>query len=300
MPSIDPHILSRIKGYELRSLRLVESFTAGMHKSKLLGISTEFAQHRPYSEGDDTKHLDWKVFAKTDRYYLREYEAETSMQVVFLLDVSKSMFFKSVGERSAFSKVEYAATTLAALSYLLMQQKDSFSLVLFDAEVRSFLPARGSQTHYRNMLDILEKASAGGQTDLARALLTVVPQLKRRSLLVVFSDFLTNTDELSLGLGQVSFGEHDLLLFHVEDPLERDFALTGQTIFVGPEQEGRLLCDPRDLRHAYLAARKRHLAKVRELGLRSGYDLDEMPTDAPIEDVLTRLLAYRAARRKRG
>ncbi len=134
MPYVDPHILSLIKSYELRSLRLVESFMAGMHKSKLLGISTEFAQHRPYSEGDDTKHLDWKVYAKTDRFYLREYEAETSMQVVFLLDVSKSMFFKGEGE--AFSKLEYAATTLSALCYLLMQQKDSFSLALFDAEVR--------------------------------------------------------------------------------------------------------------------------------------------------------------------
>src|SRR5580692_9574297 len=109
MPNVDPHILSRIKSYELRSLRLVESFMAGMHKSKLLGISTEFAQHRPYSEGDDTKHLDWKVYAKTDRFYLREYEAETSMQVVFLLDVSKSMFFKGEGDRAAFSKLEYAA-----------------------------------------------------------------------------------------------------------------------------------------------------------------------------------------------
>ncbi|MCE9529880.1 MAG: DUF58 domain-containing protein [Planctomycetes bacterium] len=299
MPAyVDPHILARIKGYELRSLRLVESFMAGMHKSKLLGISTEFAQHRPYSQGDDTKHLDWKVYAKTDRFYLREYEAETSMQVVFLLDVSKSMFFKGAG--STFGKLEYAATTLSALAYLLMQQKDSFSLVLFDSEVRSFLPARGSQSHYRNMLELLEKASPGAETDLAKALMTVVPQLKRRSLLIVFSDFLTDTAELSLGLGQVSFGEHDLMLFHVEDPLERDFALAGQTVFVGPENEGRLLCDPRDLRHAYLAARKRHIAGLRDLGLRSGYDVDEMPTDAPIEDVLSKLLAYRAARRKRG
>jgi len=295
---VDPHILARIKNYELRSLRVVESFMAGMHKSKLLGISTEFAQHRPYSQGDDTKHLDWKVYAKTDRFYLREYEAETSMQVVFLLDTSKSMFFQ--GEKAAFSKFEYAATTLSALAYLLMQQKDSFSLVLFDSDVRSFLPARGSQTHFRNMTELLDKTTPGGQTDLAKTLMTIVPQLKRRSLLVVFSDFLTDVNELSLGIGQVSFGEHDLLLFHVEDPLERDFALAGQTVFVGPEQEGKLLCDPRDLRQAYLGARKKHLSGLRELGLRSGYDLEEMPTDAPIEEKLTKLLAYRLARRKRG
>jgi uncharacterized protein (DUF58 family) len=294
---LDPHVLGRIKGYELRSLRLVESFMAGMHKSKLLGISTEFAQHRQYVAGDDTKHLDWKVFARTDRYFVKQYEAETNMQVVFLLDASKSMFFQ--GERSAMSKYDYAATTLAALAYLLQQQKDAFGLALFDQEVRALLPARGSNAHFRNLVDILEKAGPGEQTDLASVLLTVVPQLRRRCLVVLLSDFITDTERLALGLGQVSFGEHDLALFHVEDPLERDFPFAGQTIFLGPEKEGRLLCEPRDLRNAYLAARRRHLAAVRDACRQFGYDLDEMPTDTRMDETLSKFLALRQLQRKR-
>lgn len=294
---LDPHVLGRIKGYELRSLRLVESYMAGMHKSKLLGISTEFAQHRQYVPGDDTKHLDWKVFARTDRYFVKQYEAETSMQVVFLLDASKSMFFR--GERSALSKFDYAATTLAALGYLLQQQKDSFGLVLFDQQVRTHLPAKGSSTHFRNVVDAVEKAGPGGETDLAGVLLNVTPQLKRRSLIVLLSDFITDTDRLALGLGQVRFGEHDLVLFHIEDPLERDFPFAGQTIFLGPENEGRLLCEPRDLRNAYLAARRRHLAGVCDTCRHFGYDMEAMPTDARMDETLSKFLALRQLTRKR-
>lgn len=293
---LDPHVLSRIKGYELRSMRLVESFMAGMHKSKLLGISTEFAQHRQYVPGDETKHLDWKVYAKTDRFYVKQYEAETNMQVVFLLDASNSMFFQS--DDAAMSKFDYAATVLSSMSYLLMQQKDAFGLVLFDSRVRGFLPPRGSHTHFRNLTDTLEKTTAGTETDLAEACLTIAPQLKRRSLVIVISDFITNLDRLGLGIGQISFGNHDMVLFHVEDPLERDFHFAGQTIFIGKENEGRLLCEPRDLRNAYLSARRRHLDEIRRTSLQFGYEVEELPTDARLDESLSKFLAARLAKRR--
>src|SRR5688572_13241309 len=156
---LDPQVLGRVKGYELRSLRLAESFMVGMHRSALLGISTEFAQHRPYVPGDDTKHLDWKVFARTDRTFVKQYEAETGLQVLFVLDASRSMFFK--GGSAALSKFEYAGTTAAALAHLLTAQHDSFGLVLFDREVRTFLPARGSSSHFRTFIDLLENATPG-------------------------------------------------------------------------------------------------------------------------------------------
>jgi uncharacterized protein (DUF58 family) len=294
---LDPQVLGRVKGYEVRSLRLVESFMVGMHKSTLLGISTEFAQHRPYVSGDDTKHLDWKVFARTDRTFVKQYEAETSMQVLFLLDASRSMFFK--GDGSALSKFEYAGTTVAALAYLLMQQHDAFGLVLFDREVKTFLPPRGSMSHFRTMTDLLEKATPGEETDLTNVLATVAPRLKRRSLVVLLSDFVADTAELGTSVGQVSFGHHDLTLFHVEDAAERDFLFAGQTIFTGPENEGRLLCEPRDLRLAYLAARRRHLDSVRESCLRFGYEVEEMPTDADMGEALSKFLAFRQLKRTR-
>jgi uncharacterized protein (DUF58 family) len=293
----DPQVIGRIKGLSLRSLRLVESFMVGMHKSRLRGISTEFAQHRPYVQGDDTRHLDWKVYAKTDRFYVKEYEAETSMGVTFMLDTSKSMFFKS--DEAAMSKFEYAATIVATLSYLFMQQKDTFSLVLFDDAIRSILPFKSSGTHFRNVVEALEEATPGGKTSISNALMRSAPHLKQRGMVVIVSDMIDETGEMGLGLGQVSFLGQDVIIFHVEDPAERDFPYNGQTIFLGPEQEGKLLCEPRDLRNAYLNERKRHLTDIRELCLRFGYELEDMPTDARLDAVLSGFFALRAARKRR-
>src|SRR5215831_17767873 len=267
-----------------------------MHKSHIRGISTEFAQHRQYVAGDDPRHLDWKVYAKTDRFYVKEYEAETGMKVRFLLDASRSMFFKS--PEAAMSKFEYAATVVAALAYLLLDQKDLFGLVLFDEKVRSFLPAKGSGGHYRHAVDALSNASPGGKTDITGALMALGPQLKQRGLVVVLSDFVDETDRLGLGLGQMSFAGQDVVLFHVEDPVEREFPFSWQTIFLGTEGEGKYLCEPRDLRNAYLAERRRHLEGIREVCIRFGYELQEMPTDAPLDAVLSGFLSLRRARRR--
>ncbi len=292
----DPETIGRVKGLAVRSLRLVESFMVGMHKSRLRGISTEFAQHRQYVYGDDTKHLDWKVFAKTDRFYVKEYEAETSMRVRFMVDTSRSMFYKS--DEAAMSKYEYAATVAATLCYLLMQQKDTFGLVLFDEKIRAVLPAKGSGGHFRSVVDALSKAEPGGKTDLGGAMLSLAPQIKQKGLVVVLSDLVDETDKLAYGLGQMSFLGQDVIIFHVEDPVERDFPFAGQTIFLGLEEEGKLLCEPRDLRNAYLAERRRHLESIREISLRFGYDVQDLHTDTRLDEVLSGFLSLRMARRR--
>ena len=290
----DPRVIGRIRNLTVRSQRLVESFMAGMHQSRLRGISTEFAQHRQYVPGDDPRHLDWKAYAKTDRFFVKEYEAETSMKVHFLLDASQSMFFKS--DVAAMSKFDYAATVTASLAYLLMQQKDMFGLVLFDDQVRNMLPAKGSGLHFRNMAEVMSKAEGNTQTDLSRALMNIAPQLKQRSLVVVVSDFVADTDDLGLALGQLSFGGHDVILFHVEDPIERDFPFAGQTIFNGLENEGNLLCEPRDLRNVYLAERAGHLESIREAGLRFGFPLEHLATDRAMDEILSGFLLMRQVR----
>lgn len=293
----DPHVIARVKGLDVRSLRLVESLMAGMHRSRLRGISTDFSQHRPYVPGDDTRHLDWKVFARTDRFYLKEYEAETNMPVRFLLDTSHSMFFQS--PEAAMSKYEYAATIVATLAYLLMQQKDTFGLVLFDEKVRALLPAKGSAAHFRGLVRAMSEATAGGKTSIVGALAAIAPQLKHRGLVVVVSDFVADTDRFGEGLGQMSFLGQDVVLFHVEDPAEREFPFAGQTIFLGLEQEGKLVCEPRDLRRAYLAERRRHLDAIQEACLRFGYELEDMPTDARLDVILSGFLSLRQAMRRR-
>jgi len=297
MPNLfDAQTVGRVRSLELRSFRLAESFLSGMHRSRLRGISTEFAQHRSYVPGDDPRHLDWKVYAKTDRFYIKQYAAETNLQVRLLVDTSPSMFFKSPD--AALTKFEYAATVAATLAYLLLQQKDVFGLALFDEKVRAYLPPKGSAAHFRRLLELLSNAAPGSKTDVADALLTVGPQARQRGLIVVLSDFVAETDRLGLGLGQMSFRGHDVLLFRLEDPVERDFPFDRQTIFLGLEGEGRYLCDPRDLRNAYLNERNRHREALREVSRRFGYDLTDLPTDAPPDAALSTVLSHRLARRR--
>lgn len=291
----DPKIIGRIKNLDLRSMRLVESFQSGMHKSKILGISTEFAQHRQYTEGDEIKHIDWKVFAKTDKYYIKQYEAETSMNTYFLLDTSASMFFKS--DEAGMSKFDYAATAVSAMMYLIQTQKDTFGLGLFSDKIHTRLPAKGSKSHYQNCNRLLEAAKPTPSTNVASALTTVASQMSLPGIVVIVSDFIDNLDKLSLSLGQMNFIGHDVIIFRVEDPLERDFSYGGQTIFVGPENEGKLLCDPRDLRTAYLDEREKHITEVRQICRRSGYELEHMYTDSPLDATLASIIASRAARK---
>jgi len=295
MDYFDPNVIGRIRKLQMRSLRLVESFMAGMHKSRLLGISTEFAQHRQYVAGDDVKHLDWKVFARTDRFHVKQYEAETNMRVTFLVDTSRSMFF--TGDGSAMGKFDYAATVVAALAYLLLQEKDSFGLMLFDQQVHTVVRPRSSGGHYRNVIAALEGAGPGEQTSLVECMSAMIGRLSQRGLVVIVSDFLADIDNLARSLGQLSFSGQDVICLHVEDAVEREFPFAGQTVFLGPEGEGRMLCDGRDLRNAYLAERARHLEGVRAACLRFGYDLEHMATDHRLDAALAGFLTLRQARK---
>jgi uncharacterized protein (DUF58 family) len=287
----DPIVASRLAGYDLRSRRLAEGFKEGQHKSRLLGMSTSFAQHRPYSPGDDPRRLDWKVLAKTDRYFIRQHEAETNLSCLFLLDTSKSMFFKS--DAAPMSKFDYAATVSATLAYLLFQQKDPFGLILFDQAVQAALPPRSTGGHLRIFFDTLSNAKAGGQTDLGRVILAMGPRMKRRGLVIIVSDFLCDLDQLTLGLGQCTFTGQDVLLLLVEDPLERDLTLAGSTLLLGPENDGRILCDPRDYVATYEAEYARHRQTIRDAARRFGYFFEVFPTDGAIDVALSTVLAAR-------
>jgi uncharacterized protein (DUF58 family) len=289
----DPRVINRIKGYEVRSHRLIEGFREGMHKSRLRGMSTSFAQHRQYVPGDDTRRLDWKVFAKTERFFIKQYEAETNLCCHIVLDTSKSMFFKS--DEALMTKFEYAATLVASLMYLLMDQKDSFGLVLFDRKIRAQFPTRSSASHFRNIADVLEKATPGEASELTDALGILGPQLKRKGLVLVVSDFLTNVDKLSKSLGQLSSLGQDVHLIQIEDPLERDFELSGQTNLLGSENEGQMLCEPSDLQETYLRERAEHFQQIQTAARRFGFAAEIMNTDAPLDAALAALLAARLA-----
>ncbi len=300
----DPEIISGIKGLEVRSQRLAESHMMGMHKSRLRGISTEFAQHRQYVVGDDTRHVDWKVYAKTDEVFVKEYEAETNLAVYFLIDMSPSMFYKS--EETPMSKFEYAATVVATICYMMQQQKDLFSVCLFDSEIRKFMKPKGSNLHYRNMVSILEdelhkdrSSSKDGKTDIGNTIKKLAPQIKSKGIVIMISDFVDDVDKLGLGLGQVSFLGQDGILFYIEDPVERDFPFLGQTIFRGLEGEGKLLCDPRDLRNLYLEKKAEHIDKIQNSCMKFGYDFRRIHTDERLDVALSEFMSNRMAHRRR-
>jgi uncharacterized protein (DUF58 family) len=292
MNVFDPHIIARIERLELRARRLVEGYMIGIHRSPYRGISTDFAEHRHYVQGDDTRHLDWKIYARSDRFYVKKYEQDTNLEARFLVDCSRSMFFRSDG--AAMTKFEYAATMTASLAYLLHKQRDAVGLTLFDSDLRTALQPRASYSHFQHLARTLEEAGPGGDTALGKTLKKLGLQIQRRGLVVVISDFLDDLTPLAEGLGLHDSEGNEVILFRVEDPAEKAFPYGGPTVFLGLENEGKLLCDPRDLRNHYLAEREAHVRGLYEACRQHGFMMEDAPTDAPLDSVLSGFLNMRA------
>jgi uncharacterized protein (DUF58 family) len=293
MNPFDPHIIARIEQLELRARQVVEGFMVGIHRSPYRGISTDFAEHRLYAQGDDTRHLDWKIYARVDRFYVKKYEQDTNLEARFLVDCSRSMFFRS--EEAALSKYAYAATLTASLAYLLHKQRDAVGLTLFDSSLRATLPPRATYANFRLLSETLEKAAPGDDTGLASALHKIGLQGQRRGLVVVVSDFVDDLDRLGEALSLHAGKGNEVLLFRIEDPAEASFPYQGPSVLLGMEKEGKLLCDPRDLRNAYLAARQRHVQALAESCRQHGCIIEEAPTRAPLDTMFAAFLDMRLA-----
>ncbi len=263
---------------------------AGMHKSPTKGMSMEFRQHREYVQGDDPRHLDWKVFAKTDRYYIKEYESETNLACQIVLDCSESMTYRGEGPMTKF---DYAATAAASLAYLLLLQRDAVGFTLFDAEVRTHIPAASAFSQFHHAVNAMENVTPGARTMTGNALMAVGNNFKRRSMVIVLSDFLDDVDPLALGLNRLHFDGHELMAVHVADPLEISFPFSGPAIIEGLEDSGRLRCDPSDFRELYLENRADHLAQLRLACRRLRYDFVETVTSSPLDEALSELLLQR-------
>lgn len=293
MSVFDPHVIARIDRLELRARTIVEGFMLGIHRSPYHGISTDFAEHRHYVQGDDTRHLDWKVYARSDRYYVKKYEQDTNLEARFLVDASRSMFFRSAD--AAMSKFEYAATLAASLAYLLQKQRDAVGLTLFDAELRTTLPPRATLAHFRHMTETLEAATPGPDTAVGNVLKKLGLTMRRRGLVVVVSDFIDPLDDFGEGLALHGVEGNEVILFRVEDPEEKEFPYRGATVFLGMENEGRLVCNPLDLRRDYLAERERHVRQLYDGCRRHGFMMEEAMTDAPLDAMLSGFLNMRSA-----
>jgi uncharacterized protein (DUF58 family) len=292
---LDPKVLDRVEGLDLKARLIVEGYVTGLHKSPFRGFSVEFAEHREYVPGDDVRFLDWKVFGRSDRLYVKRYEEETNLETQLVLDVSASMGY---GAEGAHSKLDYARWGAAALAWLLTQQQDAVGLVTFDDHVRKTLPPASNPVHLRTLFAALDAAEPSGTTGVGRALKDVAEVLRRRGLVVLFSDLLDDERATLEGLAQVRHRGHEVILFHVLDHEERTFPFERLARFEGLEGAAAVVADPVALREAYLGEVSAFERRMRRACQRHRVDYVPLDTAEPLGTVLAAYLAKRAARRR--
>ncbi|MGM0488189.1 MAG: DUF58 domain-containing protein [Planctomycetota bacterium] len=286
--------MAKLKGLHLRARHIVEGYVAGLHRSPYHGFSIEFAEHREYTPGDDLRYVDWKVFGRTDKFYLKQYDDETNLICHLVVDVSESMTYR--GPNAALSKFEYAQATAAALAWLVLQQQDAAGLVTFDQRIRSNLRASSSPSHLRQILQTLEAAPLEAETAAGPIFHELAQRLKKRSLVVILSDLFDDVDSMITGLKHFHHRRHDVLVFHVLDPVELDFSFSRPTIFQGLERGPRVTADPRSLRGAYVKEIEAHVRRLRTGCRAMGIDYQQLRTDQPFDIALSNYLAARMGR----
>ena len=291
---LDPKILARLEGLALRARLIVEGYVSGVHRSPFHGFSIEFAEHREYAPGDDLRYLDWKVLARTDKYYLKQYEEETNLACNLLVDTSESMRYQS--PQAPMSKLEYAKCAAAALAYLVLHQQDSVGLVTFDDEVRGVLRPSSKPSHLRQLLHVLETATPVGKTAAGSVFHELAQRFRKRGIAIILSDLFDDVEAILTALKHFRHHRHEVLLMQVLDPAELDFPFQETTLFRGLEGGPEVLVEPRALRKAYLAQFQQFLHRLKRGCREHRIDYVLLRTDESLEVVLSRYLALRGRR----
>ena len=291
-----PEVLAKISRLELRARMVVEGFISGMHKSPYQGFSVEFAAHREYVPGDDIRHIDWRLFARGDRLYIKQYEEETNLRTHVLLDCSKSMLYPERAD-GRMNKYDYASTLAASLIYLLMHQQDACGLVLFDHKIREQIAPTSSTAHLRSMIELIERNPPDSTTDVKMLFGHLAEHVHQRGLVVVISDLLTDLDALAAGLQRLRYTRHDVIVLHVMDHDELEFPFVDNTMFEGLEApDVQLLTDPQSLRTSYLGIVQNFITKVRSACVNHRIDYCLLSTHDPLDAGLAAYLAGRMHR----
>src|SRR4051812_21479172 len=289
---IDPQTLMRIRHLELRARAVVEGFWHGLHRSPYHGFSVEFTEYRPYVPGDDPRYIDWRLLARTDRYYIKKFEDETNLRCHLLVDISQSMQYGSL----SYSKAQYAATLAATLAYFLDQQGDAVGLFTFEEKVREYLPARHRPGHLRALMLALEKTGSGQSTDLTVPLERAAALLRKRGVVVLLSDFLAPLEALESSLGLLTASGHELLIFQLLDPHELTFPFDQPARFRDQETGRELFLEPSTARPGYRRRLTAHIEALRGLCERLGAGYYQFTTDRPLDEALLHFLKTREAR----
>ena len=288
---LHPEAIRRIASMELRARNIVEGFMSGMHRSPYFGQSVEFVQHRQYVPGDDLRHIDWKVWSRQDKLYIKQYEEDTSLRCTLLLDASESMSYG----RGPLNKFDYAATICACIAYLTLRQQDAVGLTVFDQKIRSRLPWLSSRSHLQIIFKALQQTTPNEKTNLTQVFREISDTYPKRSLMVVASDFLGSEAQTLKSLAALKHAGHDILVFHVLDDDELDFPFNDPTRFEGMESMDHLTCNPRALREGYLESLQRFLDRVRHACASSQIDYQLIRTSKNIDAALVAYLTSRMA-----
>ena len=296
---LQPEAISRISRLELQARNVVEGFLSGLHRSPYFGQSVEFVQHREYVAGDDPRRIDWKVWSKTDKYYIKQYEEETNLRCTLLVDVSESMQFGTGDpKKGALTKYEYACAVAASLAYLLLRQQDSVGLTSFDSGVRTVVPSRSKRNHLHSVLAALDAQNPAEKTDIYQVLAAVADQQVHSGMIVLISDLFAPREGLFKGLKLLRHRGHDVMIFQIMDDEELDFNYSGTTRFEGLEASGELVCDPRALRDGYLAALQAFLDEVRRHCSKNTIDFQTIRTSDHLDAALAHYLNHRIGMRQ--
>lgn len=287
---LNPETVSKLKGMELRARMVVEGFIAGMHKSPYHGFSVEFAEHRQYMPGDNIRDIDWKVYAKRDRFYIKQYEEETNLKAYLLLDCSRSMAYRS---GSRVMKLDYARLLAAALSYMMLRQRDAVGLVAFDEKIRRYVPPRSKYGHLHVLLSEIAGQTPSNTTDVANTLHEMAERIKRRGLVIVLSDLLDEAGQIISGLKHFRYNKHEVIVFHILDPRERNFAFPREAIFKDMETGEELTTLPYQIKKDYAQAVRGFAGEIAAACRQANIDYHPIDTATPFDKALYAFLAKR-------
>lgn len=309
---LDPRVLARVSSLDLRARLIVEGLMTGMHRSPYQGVSVEFAQHRPYVAGDDIRHVDWKVYGKSDKIYLKQYLEETNLHLICIVDASESMGFGTVSSQqpsvgstadrrlqtAVWTKYDHATAIAASLSYMAIQQQDAAGLAIFDQDLKRYFKPSNSPGQWKVIINELQTVPRVAKTNMGRLLDQIAEKLTHRSLVVILSDFFDDLDGIKKGLRHLRYKRHEIMAFQILDPTEITFPFEDVTLFKGLEDLGELLTEPRSLREGYLREMEKFNDELKRVCRGMNIELEQFNSGDPLDVALSNFLAGRAARMK--
>jgi uncharacterized protein (DUF58 family) len=287
---LDPSIISKLKTLDLRARMVVEGFMVGLHQSPYHGFSAEFSEHRPYMQGDALKNIDWNVYAKSEKFVIKQYEEETNLISHIFIDNSKSMDYKHTGKAT---KLDYAVTLAAALAYVMIDQQDSVGLAIYSDKIHSYLPPKSNRVFLKTLLASLTQIKAEGSTKTAGSLDSIAEKIKKRGLTIIISDFFDNPESIMSALKHIYFKRNEVIVFQILDPIEKSFGFDRDAIFVDLESGEQLTTQPHQIQHAYQQAMNEYLSNFKSMCLNYGIEYNLIDTNEPFDKALMSYFAKR-------